>query len=106
MSTGVQNLPHSSTGSFIGTDLTHTLAFYFYLGPSRITVNAVGPGLTMTGMSKDWSQDLIATISKRTPLGRLAEPEDIARVAIFLASDAADFITGEVVEVNGGIHFD
>lgn len=84
--------------------LTHTLALY--LGPSRITVNAVCPGLTMTGMSKGWSQDLIRTVSKRTPLGRLAEPEDIARVAIFLASDAADFITGEVVEVNGGIHFD
>ncbi len=84
--------------------LTHTLAFY--LGPSKINVNAVCPGLTMTGMSKGWAQELIDNISKRTPLGRLAQPEDVAKVAVFLASDAAGFMTGEVVEVNGGIHFD
>lgn len=84
--------------------LTHTLALY--LGSSNITVNAICPGLTMTGMSKGWSTDFIAGIAKRTPLGRLAEPDDIANVAIFLASDAAKFMTGEVVEVNGGIHFD
>jgi len=57
-------------------------------------------------MSHGWSQELIANVAKRTPLGRLAEPEEVARVAIFLASDAASFMTGEVVEVNGGIHFD
>ncbi len=84
--------------------LTHTLALY--LGPSKITVNAVCPGLTMTGMSQGWAPELIANVSKRTPLGRLAKPEDIARVAVFLASDAAGYMTGEVVEVNGGIHFD
>ncbi|WP_137388963.1 SDR family NAD(P)-dependent oxidoreductase [Rhodoligotrophos defluvii] len=84
--------------------LTHTLALY--LGPSNITVNAVCPGLTMTGMSEGWSQDFIAKIASRTPLGRLAQPDEVARVAIFLGSDAANFVTGEVVEVNGGIHFD
>jgi 3-oxoacyl-[acyl-carrier protein] reductase len=84
--------------------LTHTLALY--LGPSKINVNAVCPGLAMTGMSKGWAQDFMDNIAKRTPLGRLAQPEDIARVAVFLASDAAGFMTGEVVEVNGGIHFD
>jgi 3-oxoacyl-[acyl-carrier protein] reductase len=84
--------------------LTHTLALY--LGPSNITVNAICPGLTMTGMSQGWTPDFIGGIAKRTPLGRLAEPEDIARVAVFLASDGAKFMTGEVVEVNGGIHFD
>lgn len=84
--------------------LTHTLALY--LGPSRITVNAVCPGLTMTGMSAMWSQELIANVAKRTPLGRLAQPDEIANVAIMLASDATGFMTGEVVEVNGGIHFD
>jgi 3-oxoacyl-[acyl-carrier protein] reductase len=84
--------------------LTHTLALY--LGPSKITVNAVCPGLAMTGMSKGWQQSFIDGIVKRTPLGRLAQPEDVAKVAVFLASDAAGFMTGEVVEVNGGIHFD
>jgi 3-oxoacyl-[acyl-carrier protein] reductase len=84
--------------------LTHTFALG--LGKFNITVNAVCPGLTMTGMSGDWSDDLIGNVAKRTPLGRLAQPEEIARVAIFIGSDAANFMTGEVVEVNGGIHFD
>jgi 3-oxoacyl-[acyl-carrier protein] reductase len=84
--------------------LTHTFALG--LGKFNITVNAVCPGLTMTGMSGGWSDDLIGNVAKRTPLGRLAQPEEIARVAIFIGSDAANFMTGEVVEVNGGIHFD
>jgi 3-oxoacyl-[acyl-carrier protein] reductase len=84
--------------------LTHTFALG--LGKFNITVNAVCPGLTMTGMSGGWSDDLIGNVAKRTPLGRLAQPEEIARVAIFIGSDAANFMTGEVVEVNGGLHFD
>lgn len=84
--------------------LTHTLALY--LGPSKINVNAICPGLAMTGMSKGWSQELIDNVSKRTPLGRLAQPDDVAKVAVFLVSDGAAFMTGEVVEVNGGVHFD
>ena len=84
--------------------LTHTLALY--LGREKITVNAVCPGLAMTAMSEGWKQEFIDSIAKRTPLGRLAQPEDVAKVAVFLGSDAAGFMTGEVVEVNGGIHFD
>jgi 3-oxoacyl-[acyl-carrier protein] reductase len=84
--------------------LTKTLALY--LGKDNINVNAVCPGLAMTGMAAGWQQTFIDGIVKRTPLGRLAQPEDIAKVAIFLASDGAGFMTGEVVEVNGGIHFD
>jgi 3-oxoacyl-[acyl-carrier protein] reductase len=84
--------------------LTHTLALY--LGSAKVNVNAVCPGLAMTGMSAGWEQSFIDGIAKRTPLGRLAQPEDVAKVAIFLGSDAAGFMTGEVVEVNGGIHFD
>ncbi len=84
--------------------LTRTLALY--LGPSKININAICPGLAMTGMSKGWAPELIDGVIKRTPLGRLAQAEDVAKVAVFLVSDAAGFMTGEVVEVNGGIHFD
>lgn len=84
--------------------LTHILALY--LSPSKIIVNAVCQGFTITGTSKGWAPELNSNVSKRTPLGRLGQPDEIARVAVFLASDSADFITGEVVEVNGGIHFD
>ena len=84
--------------------LTHTLALY--LGKSKITINAVCPGLVMTGMSTGWAPDFVDQIIKRTPLGRMAQSDDVAKVAVFLASDAAGFMTGEVVEVNGGIHFD
>ncbi|HUZ69759.1 MAG TPA: SDR family oxidoreductase [Candidatus Saccharimonadales bacterium] len=84
--------------------LTRNLAAY--LGPSGIRVNAVCPGLTLSTMSKSWSPELIETASRRTPLGRLAQPAEIAQVAIFLASDAASWVNGEVVEVNGGSYFD
>jgi len=84
--------------------LTRSLALN--LGKHSITCNAVCPGLTMTGMSAGWADELIENVSRRTPLGRLAQPDEIARVAIFIGSDAANFMTGEVVEVNGGVHFD
>jgi NAD(P)-dependent dehydrogenase (short-subunit alcohol dehydrogenase family) len=84
--------------------LTRGLAAY--LGPRGLRVNAVCPGLAMTGMSRGWSQQVIDEVTRRTPLGRLAEAGDIAEVALFLASDSARWITGEVVEANGGFFFD
>jgi len=54
-------------------------------------------------MTKDWPKSIMEGIVKNTPLGRLVEPEDIADVVAFLASDAARFVHGETVEVNGGI---
>jgi len=53
-----------------------------------------------------WPQAIKDKAIELTPLGRLAQPDDIASVACFLASDAARFMTGEVVEVNGGFYFD
>ncbi len=76
------------------------------MGPHGIRVNAVNPGVVDTPMTAGWSAELKAETIRRTPLGRLARPDDIADVAIFLASDAARFITGEVIEVNGGFYFD
>jgi 3-oxoacyl-[acyl-carrier protein] reductase len=92
----------SSKGAVIG--LTHSLAKA--LGPKGIRVNAVNPGVVETAMTASWPAAVKAKAIELTPLGRLAEPDDIASVACFLASDRSKFVTGEVVEVNGGFYFD
>ena len=73
------------------------------LGQYGIVVNGLNPGTSGTEMTKDWPKSIMDGIVKNTPLGRLVEPEDIADVVAFLASDAARFVHGETVEVNGGI---
>lgn len=75
------------------------------MGALGIRVNAINPGVVDTPMTAAWPAELKAETIRRTPLGRIAQPEDIADVAIFLASDAARFVTGEVIEVNGGFYF-
>jgi NAD(P)-dependent dehydrogenase (short-subunit alcohol dehydrogenase family) len=91
-----------SKGAVIG--LTHSLAKA--LGPMGIRVNAVNPGVVETPMTMSWPAAVKEKAIELTPLGRLAEPDDIASVACFLASQQSRFITGEVVEVNGGFYFD
>ncbi|MBR9829324.1 MAG: SDR family oxidoreductase [Oceanospirillales bacterium] len=75
------------------------------LAPTGIRVNTLVPGATntpmMQGIPDEWMEQMISAI----PLGRMAEPEDIARVASFLASDDAGFITGQNIAVNGGMVF-
>lgn len=92
----------ASKGAVIG--LTHSLAKA--LGPKGIRVNAINPGVVQTPMTTSWSAAVKEKAIELTPLGRLAEPDDIASVACFLASQQSKFITGEVVEVNGGFYFD
>jgi NAD(P)-dependent dehydrogenase (short-subunit alcohol dehydrogenase family) len=73
------------------------------LAPHRIRVNAVAPGLTDTAQPRYGStEEEIAEMAAANPLGRIAEPEDIARAALFLASDDAGFVTGHTLHVNGG----
>ena len=72
------------------------------VGPSNITVNAIAPGLINTDMNKNLSSEDIASLVDETPLMRIGEPRDVAETALFLASDSASFITGEVINVNGG----
>lgn len=67
-----------------------------------ITVNAVAPGYCDTDMVAAVSDDIIQQIVAATPVGRLGQPEDIARAIAFLAADHADFITGSTLSVNGG----
>jgi 3-oxoacyl-[acyl-carrier protein] reductase len=73
------------------------------LGPFGIVVNGVNPGSSQTEMTMNWPPAVIEGVIQNTPLGRMAEPEDIADTVVFLASDAARFIHGETIEVNGGI---
>lgn len=81
--------------------LTKSLAKEF--GPRNITVNLVAPGFIQTDMTAKLSEELIAKTLEHTPLGRLGQPEDVARAVAFLASDAAAYITGQVLCVDGGM---
>ena len=73
------------------------------LARHRIRVNAIAPGLTETAQPRDgFSEAELHEASDQVPLGRMAQPEEIASVAVFLASDEARQITGQVVHVNGG----
>src|SRR5262249_34693674 len=73
------------------------------LAPHRIRVNAIAPGLTDTAQPRyGSSEEEIAAMAIANPLGRIAQPEDIAQAALFLASDAAGFVTGHTLHVNGG----
>jgi NAD(P)-dependent dehydrogenase (short-subunit alcohol dehydrogenase family) len=82
--------------------LTRQLALE--LAPYRIRVNAIAPGIVKTEFNAAFWKDpaVEEQASRMVPLGRLAEPEDIAGCAVFLASDAARYITGEVIAINGG----
>ncbi|HVC55593.1 MAG TPA: acetoacetyl-CoA reductase [Stellaceae bacterium] len=69
-----------------------------------ITVNAVAPGYVDTEMVRAVPKDVLEKIIARIPVGRLGTAEDIARTVLFLVADAADFITGSTLSVNGGQH--
>jgi len=69
-----------------------------------ITVNVVAPGLIDTDMTRAISQSAHETWASKIPLGRLGSPEDVAAAVCFLASDAASYITGQVLAVNGGMY--
>lgn len=93
--------------------LTKTLALE--LGPKRVRVNAIAPGFVITGMTgrhfrlPDGSIDperfeaATAPMRRASPLGRVGEPEDIAFAVLYLASDAARFVTGQTLRPNGGV---
>jgi len=78
-----------------------TISLARELAPLGIRVNAVAPGITKTDMVASLPENLIEPLIKTIPLGRIGEPEDIANAFLFLASDMASYITGQVLGVDG-----
>lgn len=87
------------------TGLIHNLAVEF--GPSGITVNGIAPGIVDTALLRQaHTPERRAELVRRLPVGRFTTPAEIAATAAFLVSDGAASITGEIVNVNGGLYFD
>jgi len=81
------------------------------LGAYGITSNAIAPGLVLTGLiarssSQEREDEIRDRVTASVPLRRAAEAEDVAHAALYLASDAASYVTGEILDVNGGAYFD
>ena len=72
------------------------------VGLSGVRVNCIAPGVIMTDMMKDFDGETLASLREETPLNALGTPSDIAEAAVFLCSDRAKFITGQILGVNGG----
>ena len=87
------------TSKFAVNGMTKSLARE--LGRVGIRVNAVAPGVTRTDMVAALPPEMVARISAPIPLGRIGEPEEVANVFLFLASDLASYVTGAVISVDG-----
>lgn len=87
------------TSKFAVNGLTKSLARE--LAPMGIRVNAVAPGIIETDMVRNLPKEVIEPLIKTIPLGRIGKPEDIANAFVFLASDMASYITGEILQVDG-----
>ncbi len=72
------------------------------VGPSGVRVNCIAPGVIETDMNAHLDEEILAALSEETPLMRIGAPDEVARAALYLCSDGASFITGQVLGVNGG----
>jgi len=82
-----------------------TRAMALALAPHRVRVNAIAPGTTDTAQPRYGNTEAqLLERAKLIPLGRMAQPDEIARVAVFLASEEAVYVTGEVIHANGGVY--
>ena len=89
-----------------GGVLALTKSIARYAGPHGVTANCVCPGIVDTPMTQAWPADVREGFAASTPLGRIARPEEVAAAVVFLASDAASFVHGAHVDVNGGFLMD
>lgn len=83
--------------------MAKTWAKEFARKGANVRANAIAPGYVMTDILKTVPQDLLDKFASLTMLGRLGQPEEIAKAALFLASDEASYVTGQVLSVNGGM---
>ncbi|HEV2388578.1 MAG TPA: 3-oxoacyl-[acyl-carrier-protein] reductase [Candidatus Acidoferrales bacterium] len=81
-----------------------TKALAAELASRNVTVNAIAPGFIATAMTGSLAPGVVEQLSSRIPLGRLGAPADVAAAAVFLASEEAGYITGQVLSVNGGMY--
>lgn len=96
----------ASYGTSKGAINTFTKSLARDLAPQGINVNAVAPHAIETDMSREWSEEKRRAVIEAIPLKRMGKPEEVAEAVAFLASDAANFITGEILDVNGGYLMD
>jgi 3-oxoacyl-[acyl-carrier protein] reductase len=100
---GIMSNPAYSSSKAAVTCMTKNLAKF--CAPYGIRVNEISPGTAKTPMTENWlGEDGLKDFIPKVPLGRLAEAGDVAKVIEFLASDAAGFITGQTIHVNGGMY--
>jgi 3-oxoacyl-[acyl-carrier protein] reductase len=99
---GLKGLPGQTNYSAAkGGIIAATKALAQEVAPRNITVNAIAPGFIETDMTKGLPVD---ELKKMIPTGRFGTPEEVAALAAFLASDEAAYITGEVININGGLY--
>ena len=101
-STGAPGHSHYSAAKAGLIGLTKSLAQE--VGSRNITVNAISPGYVSTDMTKDIDDDMNQALLEQIPLKRFGKPIDIAKTAIYLASSSGSYITGETINVNGGMN--
>jgi len=107
MSSVVGEMGNAGQSAYAATKagiLGFTKAMARELASRAITVNAIAPGFITTDMTESLPESARKEFAERIPLGRFGAPEEVAELALFLASDAAAYVTGQVVGINGGMY--